>query len=232
LSFSENSQNQVNWVVLWRRIAGGLNPAHQNEIRNYLAGIGVGRKKTGLRLNPQLEHDGWRLLASLEHLSGHTRAALGSELLRKLQKDPTDSASLWALGRFGARIPLYGSLACVAPAATAEEWIRVLLALDEVSSETASAIVQIGRRTNDRARDISEDIRELAAGRLRTTGSFDESLLRRLRDLIPPDRGDILRTFGEPLPKGLNLHSTTDCLSAVSAIAADLDMLTLPTEQQ
>ena len=104
------------------------------------------------------------------------------------------------------------------PAATAEEWIRVLLALDEVSSESASAIVQIGRRTNDRARDISEDIRELAASRLRTAGSFDESPLRRLKDLIPPDRGDILRTFGEPLPKGLNLHSTTDCLSTVAGL--------------
>ena len=223
LSFSESSQNQVNWISLWRRIAGGLNPAHQNEIRNYLAGIGIGRKKTGPRLNPQLERDGWRLLASLEHLSSSTRAALGSELLRKLKKDPMDSASLWALGRFGARIPLYGSLVCVVPAATAEEWIRALLALDEVSSETAAAIVQIGRRTNDRARDVSEDIRELAATRLRTTGAFDESLLRRLRELIPPDRGDILRTFGDPLPKGLNLHSTTDCLLAVSAIATDLN---------
>jgi hypothetical protein len=219
LSFSENSQNQVNWIVLWRRIAGGLNPAHQNEIRNFLASIGIGRKKTGPRLNPQLEGDGWRLLASLEHLSGSTRAALGSELLRRLKKHRTESASLWALGRFGARIPLYGSLACVVPAATAEEWIRTLLALDDVSSETASVIVQIGRRTDDRARDISEDIRELAASRLRTAGPFDDSLLRRLRDLIPPDRGDILRTFGEPLPKGLDLDSTTDCLSAVSAIA-------------
>ena len=219
LSFSENLQNQVNWIVLWRRIAGGLNPAHQNEIRNYLASIGIGRKKTGPRLNLQLEGDGWRLLASLEHLSGSTRAALGSELLRKLKKDRTESTSLWALGRFGARIPLYGSLACVVPAATAEEWIRALLAVDDVSSETASVIAQIGRRTDDRARDISKDIRELAASRLRTAGAFDESLLRRLRNLIPPDRDDILRTYGEPLPKGLDLHSTTDCLSAVSAIA-------------
>lgn len=221
LSFSQNLQTQVNWIVLWRRIAGGLNAAHQNEIRNYLAGMGVGRKKTGPRLNPQLERDGWRLLASLEHFSGSTRAALGTELLRKLKKEPTDSAWLWALGRFGARIPLYGSLTCVVPAATAEDWIRALLKLDEPTPETVSAIAQIGRRTDDRIRDVSEEVRELAESRLQAAGPIDEASLRRLTEFVVPDRSDAVRTFGEPLPKGLNLHSTTDCLSTVSAIAAE-----------
>ena len=119
LAFPGELQNQVNWLVLWRRTAGGLSAAHQHEIRNYLGGIGIGRKKPGTRLNAQLERDGWRLLASLEHLSGATRAALGGELLRKLKKEPADSAWLWSLGRFGARIPLYGSLACVVPTETA-----------------------------------------------------------------------------------------------------------------
>jgi hypothetical protein len=221
LAFRGNLQNQVNWMVLWRRIAGGLNAAHQNEIRNYLGAIGIGRKKTGARLNPQLEGDGWRLLASLEHLSGSTRAALGAELLRKLKKEPSDSAWLWALGRFGARIPLYGSLACIVPVATAEEWIFVLLELDELSSETASAIVQIGRRTDDRTRDVSEEVCETAISRLRSARSFDQLLVRPLTEFIAPDRSDVVRTFGEPLPKGLLLQSTADCLSAIAAIAAE-----------
>jgi hypothetical protein len=221
LSFSQNLQNQVNWIVFWRRIAGGLNAAHQNEIRNYLAGIGVGRKKTGPRLNPQLERDGWRLLASLEHLSGPTRVALGTELLRKLKKEPTDSAWLWALGRFGARIPLYGSLTCVVPAAIAEDWIRALLEFGEPNPETANAIAQLGRRTDDRIRDVSQGVRELAERRLRAAGPIDQASLRRLTEFVIPDRSDAVRTFGEPLPKGLNLHSTTDCLSTVSAIAVE-----------
>jgi hypothetical protein len=45
------------------------------------------------------------------------RNRFSGELLRKLKKEPTDSAWLWALGRFGVRIPFYGSLACVVPAA-------------------------------------------------------------------------------------------------------------------
>jgi hypothetical protein len=221
LTFSQNLQNQVNWIVLWRRIAGGLSAAHQNEIRNYLASMGVGRKKNGPRLNPQLERDGWRLLASLEHLSGSTRAAVGTELLRKLKKEPTDSAWLWALGRFGARIPLYGSLTCVVPAVIAEDWIRTLLKLDKPNPETASAIAQIGRRTDDRIRDVGEEVRKLAESRLQAAGPIDQSSLRRLTEVVIPDRSDVVRTFGEPLPKGLNLHSTAECLSTVSAIATE-----------
>jgi molecular chaperone DnaK (HSP70) len=221
LAFPGNLQNQVNWMVLWRRIAGGLNAGQQNEIRNYLGAIGIGRKKTGVRLNPQLERDGWRLLASLEHLSGSTRVALGAELLRKLKKEPSDTAWLWALGRFGARIPLYGSLACIVPVATAEKWIFVLLELDELSSETASAIVQIGRRTDDRTRDVSEEVCETAISRLRSARSFDQLLVRPLTEFIAPDQSDVVRTFGEALPKGLRLQSTADCLSAIAAIAGE-----------
>ncbi len=219
LAFAANLQNQINWLVLWRRISPGLSAAHQHEIRNYLGGIGIGRKKPGTRLNSQLERDGWRLLASLEHLSGSTRAALGAELLRKLKNEPSEGAWLWSLGRFGARVPLYGSAACVVPTATAEEWIQFLLDLAEVRHETASPIVQLGRRTDDRMRDISDEVRNLALIKLRAVA--DEPLLRCLTKFVVPDRSDVSRAFGEPLPKGIELHSTADCLSPVSAITVE-----------
>ena len=222
LAFPGDLQNQVNWLVLWRRTAGGLSAAHQHEIRNYLDGIGIGRKKSGTRLNAQLERDGWRLLASLEHLSGATRAALGGELLRKLKKEPADSAWLWSLGRFGARIPLYGSLACVVPTETAEEWISALLDLRDLKQETAKAIVQLGRLTEDRTRDISRDVRKQAFERLKAEGVIDEPMLRALAEFVKPGRSDVSLTFGESLPKGVHLESTADCLSLVSAIATEV----------
>ena len=221
LAFPGDLQNQVNWLVLWRRTAGGLSAAHQHEIRNYLGGIGIGRKKSGTRLNAQLERDGWRLLASLEHLSGATRAALGGELLRKLKKEPADSAWLWSLGRFGARIPLYGSLACVVPTETAEEWISALLDLRDPKQETAKAIVQLGRLTEHRTRDISRDLRKHAVERLKAEGVIDEPMLRALTEFVTPGRLDVSLAFGESLPKGLHLESTADCLSPVSAIATE-----------
>jgi molecular chaperone DnaK (HSP70) len=221
LAFPGDLQNQVNWLVLWRRIAGGLSAAHQHEIRNYLGGIGIGRKKSGTRLNAQLERDGWKLLASLEHLSGTTRAALGGELLGKLKKEPDDSAWLWSLGRFGARIPLYGSLACVVPKETAEEWISALLNLPDLKQETVRAIVQLGRLTEDRTRDISRDVTRLAVERLKAAAVIDEPILRALTKFVAPGLSDVALTFGESLPKGLHLESTGDCLSPVSAIATE-----------
>jgi uncharacterized protein DUF3731/Hsp70 protein len=221
LVFPGELQNQINWLVLWRRTAGGLSAAHQHQVRNDLGGIGIGRKQSGARLNAQLERDGWRLLASLEHLSGATRAALGSELLRKLRKEPADSAWLWSLGRFGVRIPLYGSLACVVPMETAEQWISVLLDLRELKQETARAIVQLGRLTEDRTRDISQGVRKQALKRLKAEGVIEETMLRPLAEFITPGRSDVSQTFGESLPKGLHLESTADCLSPVSAIATD-----------
>jgi molecular chaperone DnaK (HSP70) len=220
LAFPRELQCQVDWLVLWRRIAGGLGAAHQHEIRNYLGDLGIGRKKPGTRLNSQVEHDGWRLLASLEQLSGATRAALGSELLRKLKKEPSDSGWLWSLGRFGARIPLYGSLTCVVPAETASDWITALLDLRELTHETASAIIQLGRRVDERARDVSPEVARLAITKLKSAEVADAASLRSLQEFVAPSRADVVLTFGESLPKGLELESTANCLSPVTALTS------------
>jgi DNA-K related protein/Hsp70 protein len=220
--FLRDAQCPVDWLVLWRRISPGLSAGHQHELRNHLTGMGIGRAKTGGRLHTQLEHEGWRLLASLEHLSGPTRAALGNELLRKLKKEPTDSGWLWSIGRLGERIPLYGSLNCVVAPETAADWIQALLDLRELTSETASAIVQVGRFTNDRSRDISDDVRNAAITKLRASPVADEAILQRLARFVNPDRSDVVRTFGEPLPKGMQLESTANCLSPIRALTSGL----------
>src|SRR5262249_39711374 len=167
LGFPRELQSQVNWLVLWRRIAGGLSTVQQQNLWNYLGELGIGRNKRRARLNSQLEHDGWRLLASLEYLPATTRAALGDELVRKLKKEPADGCWLWSLGRMGARIPLYGSLNCVVPAERAAAWISSLLEIREAVPETASAIVQLGRRVEDRSRDIDPQVMKSAVAKLK-----------------------------------------------------------------
>jgi len=219
LAFSRELQSQVDWLVLWRRIAGGLTTAHQQELWKYLRDLGIGPKKPGTRLNSQVDHEGWRLLASLEHLPATTRASLGSELLRKLRKEPSDGGWLWSLGKIGARIPLYGPLHCVVPAQRAAEWISALLDLRELTHETAAAIVQLGRRVDDRSRDISSEVIRSALAKLKVAGVAD-AFLRPLLEFTLPGRDDVARTFGEPLPKGLELESTANCLSPVTALAS------------
>jgi molecular chaperone DnaK (HSP70) len=204
-SYARDPQVQVEWLVLWRRVAGGLNAGQQRELyQKYGALLGVSGKKTSGRLNSQVEHEGWRLLASLEHLPAPWRASLGEELFARINNEPTDKAWLWSLGRVGARIPLYGPLNCVVAVETASKWLKALLELSEFTAETASAIVQLGSLTGDRLRDIDQELREKAIARLSAAGISDD-LSRGLQQYVPPARADAMRIFGESLPEGLRL---------------------------
>lgn len=203
LVFPRDIQCQVEWLVLWRRIAGGLNAGRQWELyQRQTALLGVGGKKRPGRLTIQTDREGWRLLASLEHLPGPARAALGEHLMARIDREPTNQSYLWSLGRLGARIPLYGPLNCVVSAEVAAKWLTALLRLPDMAPEVASAIVQLGARTNDPGRDIGDDLRHLAIETLSAAG-IAEGLIRRLQEYIPPTRADALRIFGDSLPEGL-----------------------------
>ena len=205
LTFPRELQCQVEWLVLWRRVAGGLNANQQNELfHRHKVALGVGGKQLSGRLNTQVEREGWRLLASLEHLPTPTRVALGKELLIKVKEQPSNKSFLWSLGRLGARIPLYGPLNCVIPAEVAAQWIRSLLRLHELTPDVASAVVQLGARTNDPHRDIDTDARWEALVKLNEVG-LAGSLIESLREYVPPGRNDAVRIFGESLPEGLRL---------------------------
>jgi len=205
LAFPHDLQCQVEWLVLLRRVAGGFNAGQQQEMyQKYGSLLGVSGKKSSGRLNSQVEHEGWRLLASLEHLPASARVSLGKELLVRIKKEPADKAWLWSLGRLGARIPLYGPLNCIVGVETASKWLDVLLDLSEFTAETASAVVQLGSRTDDRLRDIDDGLRQRAIDRLAAAGISDE-LSRALHQYVQPAQADATRIFGDSLPEGLRI---------------------------
>jgi hypothetical protein len=107
----------------------------------------------------------------------------------------------------------------VIPVETAADWITALLELRELTHETASAIVQLGRRVDHRTRDVSQDVVRSAIARLKSAGVADDIFLRPLREYIAPVRADVAH-FGESLPKGLELESTANCLSSVAALTS------------
>ena len=156
-------------------------------------------------------------MASLEHLLGSTRALLGHELLAKVRKGPGDAIWLWSLGRLGARIPLYGPLHSVVAAEIAGEWLKALLDLSPFTAVTGSAVVLIARRTDDRSRDIDEAIREQAISRLMALGTAEETI-QLLSKYVPPERADAVRSFGESLPPGLQVVSSSNCLLSLPAL--------------
>jgi molecular chaperone DnaK (HSP70) len=215
LVFADDLQCQVEMLVLLRRIAGGINASEQQVLyRKHTSR--AGSKKKG-RVNRQLEYEEWRLVASLEHLPANPRALLGHKLLAKIRKEPGDAIWLWSLGRLGARIPLYGPRHSVVAAEIAGEWLKALLDLPTFTAVTASAIVLIARRTDDCSRDIDDAIREQAISRLMAPGIAEETI-QLLSKYVPPERADAVRSFGESLPPGLQVVSSSNCLLSVPAL--------------
>jgi molecular chaperone DnaK (HSP70) len=203
LAFPKDVQNQVEWLVLWQRVGAGFTPGHQRELAQRVGGqLGIGQKKPP-RLNPQIEREAWRLLASLERLDAGQRVKLGDELMDHLRRDSRNRSWLWAIGRFGARAPFYGPLSSIVPPRVAERWIDRLLT-KAPTTEGAAAVVQIGAKTDDPARDIADDARDRAVSALRSAGIPDETMTP-LIEVVPPRPLDLAQAFGEALPEGLIL---------------------------
>jgi molecular chaperone DnaK (HSP70) len=213
-AFVDDLQCQVGVPVLLRRIAGGINASEQQILYKKFTSHPDNKKK---RLNRQLEYERWRLLASLEQLLAGTRALLGNELLAKIKREPGDAIWLWSLGRLGARIPLYGPLHSVVAAEIAGEWLKTLLELSTFTAVTASAIVLIARRIDDRSREIDEPIRQQAISRLLALGNAEETI-QLVSKYVPPERVDAVRSFGESLPPGLQVVSSSNCLLSLPAL--------------
>ena len=207
LAFPKDMQCQVEWLILWRRVAGGLNAGQQHELyQRQVAMLGIGGKKKTGWINRQVEQEGWLLLASLEHLAAYIRVTLGEELINKIREEPGNKSYLWSLGRLGARIPFYGPLNCIVPVEKVANWLKILLRLPELTPHVASTVVQLGARTGDPLRDIDDELRDQAVAKLQAAGIADE-LIQSLREYIPPSRTDAVRIFGESLPEGLRLVS-------------------------
>jgi len=214
LAFVDDLQCQVGVLVLLRRIVGGINASEQHALYRKHTGPPGSKKK---RINRQLEHEKWRLLANLEHPQASIRASLGHELVAKIRKEPRDAIWLWCLGRLGARIPLYGPLHSVVEPKIVGEWLKVLLDLSTFTEATGSAIVQIARRTDDPSRDIDDVIRAQAISRLMALGIAAETM-QLLSKYVPPEPADAVRTFGESLPPGLQVVSSSSCLLSLPAL--------------
>jgi hypothetical protein len=201
--------------VLWRRLAGGLAQAQQQELWNYL------KPHLARRIPPEPPRDGAkprgiqpegldemvRVAASLEHLNPSDKAMLGLWITQRL-KNPDTAAGpwAWALGRLGARVPLYGSSHQTVDAAQASAWLSLLLEAGLRRMDgTAFAAAQLARLTGDRTRDLDDEMRARAASALKTAGA-PEAWWRMLHEVAALETADEARALGDTLPIGLRLH--------------------------
>jgi hypothetical protein len=201
------------WWIVWRRIAGGLTQGQQEQIYDRLAQLFLPsprqkRKLSELKPTRQETGEMWRTLANLERLTLPSKIKLGDELVRRLgegRKAREDGLYFWALGRIGARAPLYGPLNCVVPAERAGEWLAAALDMDWPDPDKAAfPMAQLGRRTGDRARDLDDRLRARLAERLRGA-SGGERLARLVEEIIALEAREERVALGDTLPAGLRL---------------------------
>jgi hypothetical protein len=113
---------------------------------------------------------------------------------------------VWALGRIGQRVPLYGPLNTIVPRDKAAKWTETLLSLTYDDPVLNIAAMQLSRRTDDRHRDLSDKLRAEVIDWLTDRHAPDHTIqLVRLAGRLDSDEQD--QVFGEALPKGLRLRT-------------------------
>jgi molecular chaperone DnaK (HSP70) len=204
----------MEYWVMWRRIAGGLTEAQQQKLYAYLKPHLARRvppeppqaqgKLKGIQ--PEGLDEMVRAAASLEHLEPGDKAELGRWVAARLEAENTSGGPwAWALGRLGARVPLYGSSHKVVDIEVAEEWLSLLLELDLKRIDGASfAVAQLARMTGDRTRDIASELRTRAAQALRAAKAA-EAWVRMVTEVVALEAADEARALGDTLPAGLRL---------------------------
>jgi molecular chaperone DnaK (HSP70) len=197
------------WWTLWRRAAGGLPEAAQQQVLEAMDWLeaAASAKRHKLPFDPAKlgQGDMIRLYASLEHIAVDRKIEIGERLLARLQSSPDNPQGWWALGRIGARRPFYGSAHGVVPPDVATRWIDVILALNWRKAEPAMfAAVQIASLSGDRSRDLPQTVRETVIRRLEAANA-PPAWIAMVREVVSLDDADTGRVFGEALPAGLKL---------------------------
>jgi hypothetical protein len=211
-----DAQVNAEWWTLWRRVAGGLDEAAQRRLLDDFA-LNLRGEEAGIRERPpRLVKGGWddmvRLGASLERIPVEHKVEIGDWLVEQLQRPASashpaarDLWTLWAIGRIGARVPLYGSAHGVVPVESAVAWLDAVLALDWKRLEPAgAAAASLARMCGDRARDIPPEARERVIAKLQAHGA-PASAIERVREVVALDEAGQRGAFGEALPPGLTL---------------------------
>jgi hypothetical protein len=147
------------------------------------------------------------LFASLELLPIAMKIEMGDLIVRvlpQLRREHGRLPLVWALGRLGQRVPVYGPLNTVVPRENASAWLKTLLVDSGGDGAERLAVMQMARRTDDRYRDVDPALRGQTANWLeRHRGSHH--LLQLVQEGGRLDAEEQRQVFGESLPKGLRI---------------------------
>ena len=215
---AKNELCRAEWWILWRRLAGGLVAGQQQTLaepliadwRNWIrkGGVNVKGRWPTFQFGAHETAEVWRLLGSLELLPSATKLELGEVLLELLHRNAAPNvreAQLFALGRLGARVPVYGPLNDLVPIETTQDWAQKLMDLNSKEDKAGFAVVQLTRLTGDRYRDLPVDVREVIIHWL-TSRRAPEHYVQLVREGGQLETQEQRIVFGESLPRGLRIE--------------------------
>jgi molecular chaperone DnaK (HSP70) len=213
VQFAKEKPVWTEFWVLWRRIAGGLSEERHKEIWTSLKPHLAHRvppnvprhiaKPKGVQ--PEGADEMVRLAAALEHIDPMEKVQLGDWTAMRLAGPSSAGPWAWALGRLGARQPIYGSAHKVVSPDKAAEWLELLLQPALVNTEGALfAASQLARLTGDRTRDLDESLRARVAQELNRAAA-SPAWIRMVTEVVRLDASDEARALGDTLPVGLQL---------------------------
>lgn len=200
MAFPKEKRVLVQWYLLWRRTAGGLNARRQEKILELILP----------KLPAQPDTDEILYLAgSLERISLHQKMQVAKLLSAALRKPQVANKVpyAWALGRLLSRIPLYAGPETVLPPLEVEKLFGQLRELDwkePLYAPLNPLFAQAARMTDRRDLDLAPELRQEILQKMKVSGARPEEL-QVLRETVPVKDADRVRQFGESLPSGLVL---------------------------
>ena len=211
--FSDGVQyvkEKPNWAaywLMWRRVAGGLGAAEQEELFDQFSFFLMPKSKrqgsapAGPR--PEGQDEMVRLAACLERLPIPKKVELGNWILHMLKHQVI--SSWWALGRLGARVLGRSNLQYVVPVEHVAPWFEALFQEKWLEAEHAAfAAAQMARMTGLRDVDVSEEVRKTVKRRLEAARVSD-AWVRMVSEVVEMDSMEEAALWGDNLPAGLKV---------------------------
>ncbi|MBD3346632.1 MAG: Hsp70 family protein [Chitinivibrionales bacterium] len=190
------------WYVMWRRVSGGLDSSRQTILYRDVKELLTSHIKAAV--------EAFRMAASFEYLSSGEKRELFCILMEGVQhkRPKLRGPYLWSLGRLLGRVPLYAGEQAVMSPELVEQCFTTMKEWDwrEPGMEYTSTLFALAcRKTARRELDVSQDLRNAVADKMRHAGAREE-LVRQVIQFIPLENEDYKVIYGESLPVGLAIR--------------------------
>ncbi len=144
-------------------------------------------------------------VANMERLATKEKIAWGRVLISEINPKKARVQYLWCLSRIGARELLYGPVDRVVPPEEASSWLEWMLAHTwNQTGPAGDAMVQMARKTGDRARDIDPERASRVSAWLEAHGMPQKA--KPLKEVVEMEKQEENAIFGDALPSGLILR--------------------------